>query len=132
MRGAFNHNFDPYWSGAIYGAFASIHYDGLGQSLICGVGGVGGSFRVTTGLAGINGAAAVCNPDYNIGQIGGIIRWTPVKNLTFSADPTYTHLDQNMVGTVNAASGSVGKPAAVYELKDQDTVLLLLSAQRNW
>jgi hypothetical protein len=26
----------------------------------------------------------------------------------------------------------IGKPAAVYELKDQDTVLLLLRAQRNW
>jgi hypothetical protein len=132
MRGAFNHNFDPYWSGAIYGAFASIHYDGLGQSLICGVGGVGGSFRATTGLAGIGGAAAVCNPDYNIGQLGGIIRWTPVKNLTFSADLTYTHLDQKMSGTVLAPSGSVGKPATVYELKDQDTLLLLLRAQRNW
>jgi hypothetical protein len=132
MRGAFNHNFDPYWSGAIYGAFASVHYDGLGQSLICGVGGVGGSFRATTGLAGIGGAAAVCNPDYNIGQIGGIIRWTPVKNLTFSADLTYTHLDQKMQGTVTAPSAAIGKPAAVYELKDQDTLLLLLRAQRNW
>src|SRR6202000_2943125 len=96
MRGAFNHNFDPYWSGAIYGAFAAVHYDGLGQSLLCGVGGVGGSFRTALGLAGIGGAAAVCNPDYNIGQLGGIIRWTPVKNLTFSADLTWEHLDQKM------------------------------------
>src|SRR5580698_9423497 len=133
MRGAFNHNFDPYWSGAIYGAFAAIHYDGLGKSLICGNGaGVGGSFTATTGLAGIGGAAPVCNPDYNIGQLGGIIRWTPVKNLTFSADLTYTHLDQKMVGTVAAPSATVAKPAAVYELRDQDTVLLLLRAQRNW
>ena len=132
MRGAFNHNFDPYWSGAIYGAFAAVHYDGLGQSLLCGVGGVGGSFRLTAGLAGIGGAAAVCNPDYNIGQLGGIIRWTPVKNLTFSADLTWEHLDQKMQGTVTAPSASIGKPAAVYELKDQDTVQLLLRAQRNW
>jgi hypothetical protein len=134
MRGAFNHNFDPYWSGAIYGAFAAIHYDGLGKSLICGNGSNtgGGSFVATTGLAGIGGAAAVCNPDYNIGQIGGIIRWTPVKNLTFSADLTYTHIDQKMVGTVTAPSAAIGKPAAVYELKDQDTLLLLLRAQRNW
>jgi hypothetical protein len=64
--------------------------------------------------------------------LGGIIRWTPVKNLTFSADLTYTHLDQKMSGTVAVPSGSVGKPAAVYELKDQDTLLLLLRAQRNW
>jgi hypothetical protein len=132
MRGAFNHNFDPYWSGAIYGAFAAVHYDGLGQSLLCGVGGVGGSFRATLGLAGIGGAAAVCNPDYNIGQLGGIIRWTPVKNLTFSADLTWEHLDQKMVGTVAAPNGPTGKPLALYELKDQDTVQLLLRAQRNW
>jgi hypothetical protein len=132
MRGAFNHNFDPYWSGAIYGAFADVHYSGGAAALVCGVGGVGGSFRTLTGLAGIGGAAAVCNPNYQIAQLGGIIRWTPVKNLTFSADVTYSHLDQNMVGTVSAPSASIGKPAAVYELKDQDTVLLLLRAQRNW
>jgi hypothetical protein len=64
--------------------------------------------------------------------LGGIIRWTPVKNLTFSADLTYSHLDQSMVGTVSAPSATIGKPAAVYELKDQDTLLLLLRAQRNW
>jgi Porin subfamily len=132
MRGAFNHNWNPYWSSAIYGAYAEVRYGSLGQSLICGVGGVGGSFRATTGLAGIGGAAAVCNPDYSIGQLGVITRWTPVKNLTFSADLTYTHLDQKMQGTVLAPSGSVGKPAAVYELRDQDTLLLLLRAQRNW
>ncbi len=66
MRGAFNHNFDPYWSGAIYGAFAKSTMMASASSLICGIGaGVGGSFRATTGLAGIGGAAAVCNPDYD-------------------------------------------------------------------
>ena len=132
MRGAWNHNFDPYWSGAIYGAFAAVHYGAGASALVCGVGGVGGSFRTLTGLAGIGGAAAVCNPDYNIGQLGGVIRWTPVKNLTFSADLTWSHLDQKMVGTVSAPSATIGKPAAVYELKDQDGVLLLLRAQRNF
>jgi Porin subfamily len=43
--------------------------------------------------------AAVCNPDYNASQLGGIIRRTPVKNLTFSAHLTYTHLDQKMAGS---------------------------------
>jgi hypothetical protein len=133
MRGAFNHNFDPYWSGAIYGAFASVHYGAGASALVCGPAGtgVGGSFAAT-GLAGIGGAAPVCNPNYNIAQLGGIIRWTPVKNLTFSADLTYSHLDQNMVGVVSAPSAGIGKPAAVYELKDQDTLLLLLRAQKNW
>jgi hypothetical protein len=139
MRGAFNHNFDPYWSGAIYGAFAAIHYNDTSKAMLCGgAGGVGagGSALNTASLASIAaGGTGItsCNPDYNIAQLGGIIRWTPVKNLTFSADLTYTHLDQKFGGSIaQAASAPIGKPTAIYSLADQDTLLLLLRAQKNW
>jgi Porin subfamily len=132
MNGGFTHNWDPYWNSGIYGAWAAVTYNDTAKALLCGIGGVGGSFRLTTGLAGIGGAAAVCNPDYNIGQVGFITRWTPVKNLTFSGDITFTHLDQKMVGTVVAPSATIGKPALLYELKNQNTALLLLRAQRNF
>jgi hypothetical protein len=130
MRGAFNHNWSPFWSSSIYGAWAAVQYNDTAKSLICGVGGVGGSFRAA--FAGSGTAVTSCNPDYNIAQLGFVTRWTPVKNLTFSAETTFTHLDQKMEGTVSAASTAIGKPAAVYELKDQNTVLLQLRAQRNW
>ena len=125
MRGAFNHNFDPYWSGAIYGAYAQLQYGSTGKFLIC------------TGIAAIGAATAGitnCNPDFNIAQLGGIIRWTPVKNLTFSADVVWSRLDQKFAGTIAPVAGaaSTGKPAAVYELKDQDTVQALLRVQRNF
>jgi hypothetical protein len=136
MRGGFNHNWDPYWSSGLYGAWAAIHYNDNAKALLCGgtVNGIAfaGSVRTSLNAAGSGTALTTCDPDYNIGQLGVITRWTPVKNLTFSADLTYTHLDQKYAGTVNAASASVGKPAAVYEMKDQDTVVLLLRAQRNW
>jgi hypothetical protein len=128
MRGAYTHNWNPYWNTSIYGAFAAVHYNGTAQALICGVGGVGGSLRGIFGNGIIN-----CNPDYNIGQIGLITRWTPVKNLTFSGDVTFTNLDQKMTGTILMPQvNSIGKPTATYELKDQNTVTLLLRAQRNW
>ena len=41
MRGAFNHNFDPHWSGSIYGAFASVRYDSWSKTAICGTAGDG-------------------------------------------------------------------------------------------
>src|ERR1700761_6282046 len=126
-RGAFNHNWDPYWSSAIYGAYAAVNYGSAGKSLLCGNGVTGGSFEAFYG-AGVTS----CNPNFNISQLGTITRWTPVKNLTFSGEFVYTHLDQNMSGTVSAASASIGKPAAVYQLKDQDTYQVLLRAQRNW
>lgn len=128
MRGAYTHNWDPFWNSSIYGAYAAVRYNSASKSLICGVGGVGGSFRAVFGAAGVTS----CDPDYNIAQLGVITRWTPVKNLTFSGDLTYTHLDQKYAGTVTTASASIGKPAAVYELKDQNTLLMLLRAQRNF
>jgi hypothetical protein len=128
MRGAYTHNWNPYWNTSIYGAYAGIQYNGTAKVLLCGVGGVGGSIRAAFGNGVIN-----CNPDYNVGQVGLITRWTPVKNLTFSGDVTWTGLDQKMTGTfLLPQTSSIGKPTALYELKNQNTVTLLLRAQRNW
>ena len=127
FRGAYTHNWDPYWSSSIYGAYAAVSYNGTAKALICGINGAGGSFRTQ-----LNANLSSCNPDYSIGQLGFTTGWTPVKNLTFTADLTYTMLAQKMLGTVNAPSTAIGKPAATYELKDQNTLTLMLRAQRNW
>ncbi|KJC60302.1 polymerase [Bradyrhizobium sp. LTSPM299] len=131
MRGAYVHNWNPYWNTSIYGAYAGIMYNSTSKSYICGPTGtgVGGSFGAVFGTAGLTS----CNPDYNIAQLGTQTQWTPVKNLTFTADLTWQHLDQKYAGTITyPGSASIGKPAAVYQLKDQDGVSLLLRAQRNW
>ena len=126
LRGAFTHNWNANWNTALYGAWAAVNYNDDAKTLICGTPGIG--FRTAAAAANLTN----CNPDYNIAQLGLLTRWTPVKNLTFSADFTYSHLDQNMAGTINAPSAAIGKPAAVYELRDQDTYQMLLRAQRNW
>ncbi|MDH2386973.1 porin [Bradyrhizobium sp. CER78] len=132
VRGAYVHNWNPYWNTSVYGAWAQVNYNGTAKSYICGPGGtgVGGSFGV---LIGATSNLTSCNPDYSIAQIGTQTQWTPVKNLTFSADFTYTHLDQNYAGTISyPGNAAIGKPAAVYSLSNQDTYMLLLRAQRNW
>ncbi|MET0677166.1 MAG: porin, partial [Bradyrhizobium sp.] len=67
-------------------------------------------------------------------QVGLTTRWTPVKNLTFSADLEAQQLDQKFTGVVTPAAplAAIGKPGATYELKDQTTYSLLLRAQRNF
>ncbi|MDA9509383.1 hypothetical protein XI09_33050 [Bradyrhizobium sp. CCBAU 11386] len=119
------HNWDPYWNTAVYAAYGPAQFGTLAKTTICGAGGAGGAFG---GLAGVTG------PDFAIGQADVITRWTPVKNLTFSADLGWTHLDRKYPGTVTPAAliAAPAKPAATYELKDQDTFALLLRAQRNW
>ena len=125
MRGAYTHNWDPYWNTAIYGAYAAVSFNSTAKTLMCGAGG--------TVVTALGAGLTSCNPDYNIAQLGLITRWTPVKNLTFSADFTYTRLDQKYAGTTGAgASATVAKPVAAYQLKDQDTYQMLIRAQRNW
>jgi hypothetical protein len=59
--------------------------------------------------------------------------WTPVKGLAFVADVNVVRLDQQFSGTITApAVLGVSKPAAVYEMKDQTGVSMLLRARRNW
>jgi hypothetical protein len=72
-----------------------------------------------------------CNPDYNVSQLGVVTRWTPVKNLTFAAEVQWFHLDQKMSGS-SVFTATAPKPNALYEFKDQDTILLQVRAQRNF
>jgi len=65
-----------------------------------------------------------CNPDYNVSMLGVVTRWTPVKNLTFSAEVLYFHLDQSSRVLRLCDRLLPPKPTTAYEYKDQDTVAL--------
>jgi hypothetical protein len=122
FRGAYTHNWDPYWNTSIYGAYASARYGALGKNTVCAF------------IAANQPLVTNCTPDFNVGQVGIITRWTPVKGLTFAADFNWSRLDQKYAGVWNAAQNNASaKPGgAVYQLKDQDSRTLLLRAQRNW
>jgi hypothetical protein len=122
VRGALNHNWDPYWSTSFYGSYSAVRYDGTAKAFICA--------NFTTPAKAVS-ANYVCNPDFNVSQLGAVTRWTPVKNLTFSAEFQWFHLDQKFEGTA-VLGASAPKPASTYEFKDQDTFLLQLRAQRNF
>ncbi len=68
VRGAFNHNWDPYWSTSLFGSYSAVRYDGTAKAQFCAV--------YTPGKA--VSADFVCNPDYNVSQLGVVTRWTPV------------------------------------------------------
>jgi hypothetical protein len=60
-----------------------------------------------------------------------VTRWTPVKNLTFSAEVMYFRLDQKFTGSA-VLTPTAPKPTAIYEFRDQDTVALNVRVQRNF
>ncbi len=122
FRGAFNHNWDPYWSSSLFGGYAAVRYDGTAKTYYC-------ASYVASNPGAKSGFS--CNPDFNLSQIGFITRWTPVKNLTFSGEVLWLHLDQKFAGT-SVLTPLAPKPTAIYQYKDQNTVSLNLRVQRNF
>jgi hypothetical protein len=125
MRGGYTHNWSPFWNSSIYGAYAHVSYSDTAAAAVCA-----NFFTILATTAG-----STCNPDFNIAQLGFVTRWTPVKNLTFTSDFNWTRLDQKHSGAVlipAAGLAGVAKPPALYEFRDQDSLTLLIRAQRNW
>jgi Porin subfamily len=123
MRGGYTHNWDPHWNSTIFGAYAAVRFNSTAQAMIC----------TNMSSIAVAGTGFSCNPNFNIAQIGVRTAWTPIKNLTFSGDVVWTEVDQSFSGQVAVpAITGIAKPAADYEFKSQNTVTLLLRAQRSW
>jgi hypothetical protein len=122
VRGAFNHNWDPYWSSSLFGGMGWVRYDATAQAEYCAA--------YAMAVAG-QGATYSCNPNYSISMLGTVTRWTPVKNLTFSAETIWAHLATGFTGTAVLAPGAP-LPSTTYAFKSQDTVSFNVRVQRNF
>jgi hypothetical protein len=119
FRGAFNHNWDPYWSTSLFGGVGVVKYDSTANAEFCAV--------LTAGHAGLTS----CNMNYTASMVGTVTRWTPVKNLTFSAEFLYFQLHQNIVGSAVFNPGGP-QPTMAYTFHDQSTASLNVRVQRNF
>ena len=128
VRGAFNHNWDPYWSTSLWGSYSAVRYGGSATDITTAKGQWCASYNA---VGKAFSADYTCNPDYNVAQLGVVTRWTPVKNLTFSAELGGFFLDQMFTGAAILIP-SAPKPVAVYEYKDQATAYLNVRVQRNF
>jgi hypothetical protein len=133
FRGAYNHNWDPYWSSSLFGSWSAVRYNGSEFDPTTAKGQYCLTYQRANGLVlGVNTSIDFhCNPNYDVSQLGVVTRWTPVANLTFSAEVMWFHLNQNFSGAA-VLTPSAPKPTAVYEFKDQDTVALNVRVQRNF
>ncbi|WJR80030.1 porin [Bradyrhizobium sp. NP1] len=142
FRGAFNHNWDPYWSSSLFGGIAGLSYNSTAKTLYCnaysttaGIA-IGGTGNVTNGggTAANMAAGSSCDPGFTVSMIGLTTRWTPVKNLTFSAEVLYAYLKTNMSGGATAQSPSTALPLATtnYTYGSNGTTSLNLRVQRNF
>ena len=141
FRGAFNHNWAPNWSSSFFGGIAGLSYNQTAKMLYCntyvvnaGVPIKGGGATHGGGTGGVfNPAISSCDPGFTVSEIGLVTRWTPVKNLTFSAEALYAYLKTNMSGTIiNAPSAALPLALTTYTFGNNGTASLNLRVQRNY
>ncbi|MEA2922846.1 MAG: hypothetical protein QOF07_2816, partial [Bradyrhizobium sp.] len=130
-RGAFNHNWDPFWSTSVWGGFSAVRYGGSANDITTAKGQYCATYIASTGGLATKSANFTCDPNFNVGMVGVTTRWTPVKNLTFSAEALWMGLNQKFTGT-SLLTPTAPKPTAFYEFKDQNTAAFNVRVQRNF
>jgi hypothetical protein len=125
FRGAYNHNWDPYWSSSLFGGVVGVSYNNQAKSLWCS------TYALATNNNG--GGITSCDPGFTLSEIGVDTRWTPVKNLTFTSEVIYAQLDTNMKGSVSGTvTSAYPLNTGVYQFKNMGTVEVEFRAQRNF
>ena len=127
VRGAYNHNWDPYWSTSFWGSYSSVRYNGDALDILSAKGQFCASFNF--------GKVRVCRLSLQP-RLQRRPGWRghpldSVKNLTFSAEVGAFFLDQKFTGAA-VLPVAAPKPTTVYEFKDQSTVFLNVRVQRNF
>jgi hypothetical protein len=125
----YEHYWNPAWRTSIFGNYSHISYGDGNAAMLAAFGGVG-----VTGGPGANNSTTTTTParagvfagtgnfDLGLAQIGTRTAWTPVRNLTLSAQFTYSRLEQNLNGTYTTAAGGMTGNAAgtVYQTSNQN------------
>jgi hypothetical protein len=140
FRGAYNHNWDPYWSTSLFGGIAGLSYNQTAKQLYCntyavnaGVAIAGGGVTGGGGSGGTFSPGSVCDPGFTISQIGMVTRWTPVKNLTFSTEVMYAYLKTNMSGSITGTpSSALPLSTQTYNFGSNGTTSVNFRVQRNF
>jgi hypothetical protein len=120
----YEHYWNPAWRTSLWGNYSHISYGDAGNAMLAAAfspagGRLGTSSSTSAGATAGSLSGTTNNFDFGIAQVGTRTAWTPVTNLTLSAEFTYSRLDQSLDGTY---TGSVtGKPAnQPYQIKDQN------------
>ncbi len=106
----YEHYWNPAWRTSVFGNYSYISYGARGDALLLGA-------PFSTGTLNATGSFAL-----GLTQIGTRTAWTPVKNLTLSAEFVYSHMDQHLNGIFTANAGSVPGygTATSFILRDQN------------
>jgi hypothetical protein len=116
----YEHYWNPAWRTSLFGSYSEISYGATGDAMLIGLLS-NPALNPTTAhfvaTPGTNGGSM----KFAIAQVGTRTAWTPVKDLTFSAEFLYSRMINHLNGTVVNAGGINGAPiGAAFPLASQN------------
>ena len=122
VSGFYEHYWNPAWRTSVFGNYSSISYGSTADAALIAnlstIGGIGPTTGHFVATPGTNGGSM----KFATAQVGTKTSWTPVKDLTFSAEFIYSRLINNLNGTFVTAAGGVPGAATgtTYTLGSQN------------
>ena len=113
----YEHYWTPAWRTSVYGSYTSINYGSAGNAALLA------AFNNPTSALAFVGSAGTGNFNFAVAQVGTRTAWTPVQNLTLSAEFTYSRLIQNQNGLLVANTAATIPGVATgntFEMKNQN------------
>ncbi|MEW6642446.1 MAG: porin [Pseudomonadota bacterium] len=111
----YEHYWTPAWRTSLFGSYTSITYGSAGNAALLAA--ANGTLLNTGSFNGTNTG----NFNFAVAQVGTRTAWTPVQNLTLSAEFVYSRLIQNQNGTFTANANTIpGVAAGSFEMKNQN------------
>ena len=123
----YEHYWSPTWRTSLFGTIARHENTGTANGMLLAKLNAGGAL-------GVGSSGAVSGDlNFTVWQIGTRTAWSPIKNLTFSAEVIYTKLETGLSGTLSPAAGYyANKPSGPYEVKNQGTISGAVQAVRSF
>ena len=112
----YEHYWNPAWRTSVFASYTNINYGAAGNTALEAL----ASSAALFGTGSLSSTAG--NFNFGTAQVGTKTSWTPVANLTLSAEFLYSRLHQNQAGVfTTSASGTPAGVAALttYQMKDQ-------------
>jgi hypothetical protein len=114
----FEHYWNPAWRTSLWGSYARHENTDTGNALMVA------KYNLAYG-GNLTG-----NANFTLYQVGSRTAWTPVKNLTFSAEIQYAWMDTGLSGTINPAL--FANKTGIATLGHQGTLVGQVQAVRSF
>jgi len=117
----YEHYWNPAWRTSLWGVYARHENTDTGNAIMMA------KYNNTYG-GGLTG-----NANFTVYQVGSRTAWTPVKNLTFSAEVSYVWLDNNISGVITPATNPYpNRNLQAVGVSDQGSVVGQVQAVRSF